>query len=110
MDTGLLLEIFISVFAVFGVCCLIKLLAETFIAGDKYAVAVICDQKTDPDDIGCLINRARTSWHKRGATIVLVRGGVTLPREFERALREGGIGVYRISEYPGETYEEISKT
>ncbi|MGI6166816.1 MAG: hypothetical protein ACOYIA_01595 [Eubacteriales bacterium] len=109
MDTELLIEILISVFAVFGVCSLIKLLAETFLAGDKYAVAIICDPGTDPDEIGCLVNRARTSWHKRGETIVLLRGEVSLPPEFEGALREGGVKIFRITDYQAKTYEEQDK-
>ena len=109
MDTGLWVEILISIFAVFGVCSLIKLLAETFMPGDKYAVAIICDKAADPDEIGCLVNRARTAWHKRGPTIVLVRGGVILPQELERALRECGIRVFRISDYPSETLDETDK-
>lgn len=110
MDTGLWVEILISVFAVFGVCSLIKLLARTFTASDKYAVAIICDRAADPDEIGCLVNRARTAWHTRGPTIVLVRGGAVLPQELERALRDCGVRIFCISEYPGETYEEISKS
>ncbi|HOA85346.1 MAG: hypothetical protein GX057_01280 [Clostridiales bacterium] len=109
MDTGLLLEILISVFAVFGACSLIKLLAETYLTGDKYAIAIICDPGTDPDEIGCLVNRARTSWYKRGETIVLLRGEVSLPAELEAALREGGVKIFRIMDYRARTYEEQDK-
>jgi hypothetical protein len=103
MDIGVFLGITVAIFAVFGLCSLIKLTAEAFIMPEKYAVAVICDEDTDPEEIGLLVNRARTAWHRRGAgrTLVLVYGGIKIPEEVESALRDSNIPVYRVSAYPG---------
>jgi hypothetical protein len=101
MDIGLFWSITVAVFAVFGVCSLIKLTAEAFIMPEKYALAVMFDEKTDPEELGLLVNRARAAWYRKGAgkTIVLIYGGARMPDEVELAMREGGIPLYRVSAY-----------
>lgn len=107
MFVELLWEILLAIFAVFGICSLIKLVSEAIIAPGKYTVAVICDKDTDPEEIGALVNRARAAWHRRGAgkTVVLVFKGFKIPEETERALLDNNIKIYRVSPYQREDGE-----
>ena len=102
MDIGLFMGIILAVFAVFGLCSLVKLTAEALIVPEKYAVAIICDEKTDPEEIGFLVNRARTAWHRRGGNrmVVLIHKGIKIPQETVNLLLESNIQIYLVSAYP----------
>lgn len=97
MDIEVIFNIVIAVFAVFGVCSLIKLTVETLLLRSNHAIAVTYDSGSDPDEIGIRINRVRAAWHTCGASgiILIVKNGAELPPGFEQTLIESGVSICR---------------
>lgn len=90
------LEITAAVFAVFGVCSLIRLITETWLTPECLTVTVIYDGEREPEELGCLVNRARKKWYisANGRVAVLVMPGKCLTPEVEQALSDAGVKVF----------------